>query len=152
MPHEYTFSFPKASCTEFKTIRYCPDTNKVCLPDVLLVLGKEPCDYIERYMKDGKLDDVIAMCNWQANWDEIMQKAREKKPVCAVCGVEPSKTLRCAVCLKHRVEVVYCSAACRDQDWPEHKRVCLKKAAPSTLARLQRVADGVMRIKREIGQ
>jgi hypothetical protein len=149
-PHEYTISFPKASCTEFKTFRYCPETNKLCLPDVLLLIGKQPCDYMDRCLRRGHLDDFMAMLQWQVKGQEITDKAHEKTPICSVCGVLPSKTLRCSACVKHRVEVVYCSAECRDNGWPAHKRVCLKNAAPSTLAKLQHAVDGVMKIKLDI--
>lgn len=149
-PHEYTIMFPKASCTEFKTFRYCLETNKVCLPDVLLMIGKRPSDYMELSLHNGHLGEFAALLQWQANWQEIVDKAHEKTPVCSVCGVQPSKTLRCSECLMHRVEVIYCSAKCRDEGWQEHKRVCLRKAAPSTLAKLRHVVDGVMKIKSDI--
>ncbi len=150
--HEYTITFPRASCPHYKTFKYCPSTRKICLPDVLLLIGKQPRDYIERFLHDEKLEDVVAMFRWQMQWPEIMETTRERQqnPVCSVCGVRPPKTQRCAACFRHRVEVVYCSAECRDRGWPEHKRVCLKKADPSTLADLQHVVGAVMRIKQDL--
>jgi hypothetical protein len=68
-----------------------------------------------------------------------------------VCGVIPEKTLRCSGCLRYRIEVVYCSAKCRDGDWQEHKSVCLKKALKSTLDELQFTVSAVMAIKEKIG-
>lgn len=151
-PHEYTISFPKASCSEFKTFKYCPETRKVCLPDVLLLLGKEPFDYIARFAHDDMVDDVLSMFHWQMEWRSFTDKSRERQlnPVCSVCGVRPSKTQRCAACFKHRVQVIYCSAECRDQGWKEHRRVCMKKADPKTIAEIERAAGAVMRIKHDL--
>jgi hypothetical protein len=104
-----------------------------------------------QYLRDGMLDDVVSMVQWQKNWQEIMDKARERKPVCSVCGVIPEKTLRCSGCLEHRIEVVYCCAKCRDEDWQEHKKVCLRKAPQSTRTELQRVVKAVMKIKQKLG-
>ena len=149
-PHEYVIYLPKASCTDFKTFKYCAETRKICLPDVLLLIGKQPRDYMAQYLRDELLDDVAAMAQWQKNWQEIMDKARKRKPVCSVCGVIPDKTLRCSGCLRHRIEVVYCCVKCRDEDWQEHKSLCLKKASHSTLTELQRVVDAVVMIKEKI--
>jgi hypothetical protein len=150
-PHEYTINLPKASCTDFKTFKYCPETRKICLPDVLLLIGKQPRDYMAQYLRDGMLDDVVSMVQWQKNWQEIVDNARERKPVCSVCGVIPEKTLRCSGCLRYRIEVVYCSGKCRDEGWQQHKRVCLKKAPQSTRTELQFAVNAVMVIKQKLG-
>jgi hypothetical protein len=166
-PHEYTISFPRTTAKPttpssspphhhhnplsfFRTFKYCPATGKVCLPDVLMLLGREPKDYMEAFKNREK--DLAMLQEWQEKWPSITEQARRMhhNPVCSVCATPLLKTHRCAGCLKFRVEVLFCSTECRDAGWPEHKRVCLKKAAPSTLADLKRVTGEVVRIKRAL--
>ena len=146
---QYVISFPKEckeSCSDFTRIKYFPVTQKVCLPDVLMVIGKEPTDYMEKYKENPEM--VRQMQDWQLKWTEMKEDARkEHSPTCAVCGIKPLKTLRCAACIKDRIEVVYCSTECRDSGWREHKVVCLKKAPPSLIAELKNVMKYVWKLK-----
>ena len=67
---------------------------------------------------------------------------------CAVCGLKSPKLQRCSECIKHRVEVLYCSAQCQKEGWATHKKVCMKNASQERISKIENVIAAVWEVKK----
>ena len=147
--HIDVITYPKSTFKEYRHVRYCAATREVCMQDVLMVLGKEPWEYIQQCPED---DETFRATGWQLNWTHYKEEAlKTHEPKCAVCGLISSPTLkRCSECIKHRVEVMYCGAKCQKEGWVTgHKTVCMKNASQARISEIERVIAAVRRAKRE---
>lgn len=142
--HPYIILYPKAVFKEYRRVKYFPDTSKICMPDVLMVLGREPWEYMQKCADS----EVLKAVGWQLNWGQYKENSlRDYEPKCSLCGLKSPDLQRCSGCMKHRVEVVYCSVQCQRKGWASHKMVCMKHASQERISEIERVITTVTKFK-----
>ena len=145
MTQQIIISCPRAAFKEHRHIRYWPETHKICMQEVLMVLGKEPSEYMQQCPDE----DICKAVGWQLNWTRYKRESLKiHEPKCAVCGLKSPKLQRCSECIKHRVEVLYCSAQCQKEGWATHKKVCMKNALQERISKIENVIAAVWEVKK----
>ena len=76
----------------------------------------------------------------QSTISELCLRSNESIEMCVVCGATGSlKACKC--------RTLYCGIACRDSDWPKHKKLCKKLQVLKTCLKCKAPTDGTVCLK-----
>jgi len=112
----------------------------VPLSDVVRMYGAKPMDIAGMFPNDPAAVDCLIR----------MEMDKKKKPICTACAAVIESPLRCSVCIKVRVEVLYCCKECQKADWKKHKKTCGLRMSAEDQAAFQAKMQGFAKEFKEL--
>jgi hypothetical protein len=119
----------------FRTCRFCGKRG----PSILLCPLCLAVGYCDRACQRADWASHKTTCKETKSFDlsGLIAAIVPALQVCVVCGSpDPLKACKC--------KTLYCGAACRDSDWPTHKKACKKlqgAKVESTCSKCKKPAD-----------